>query len=151
MPQISPNKFTHWFSKMKQILDEYLSENGIEAQKADDDVMFSVNDLNFICRFYPDDPFFIQFILPYVDERNASEMRDYLTDVNRRFKVAKMIEVDGKPWIVAESFVYSKDKAKLLIGRLVRLLTDVYDYYRQTTSEMTSSLRRDGRNDDNEL
>lgn len=120
---------------MRQKLDEYLEENGIEAQCDDNDVVFSINRLNYVCRFFSDDPYYIQIMLPHIDQKSAHEVRDIIADINRRFKVAKIIEVDDNPWIVADCFVYSIDKGKLLIGRMVRVLTDVYEEYRQLTSE----------------
>lgn len=120
---------------MKQKLEEYLEENGFEAQHDDNDVMFSVNGLNYLCHFYPEDPYFIQLMLPQVDDKSAKDLRDVIADINRRFKVAKIIEVDDKPWIVAECFTYSSENGKILIGRMVKLLTDVIMYYRRQTSE----------------
>ena len=112
-----------------------MEENGIEAKKDDNDVLFSINQLNFIFRSFPDDPYFIQLILPNVEESDVKERRGVIADINKRFKVAKIVEIDKKPWIVADSFVYSDENGKMLIGRLVKLLTDVFNEYRKQTSE----------------
>ena len=128
---------------MRKKLDEYLEENGIEAQEQDNDVLFSINQLNFIFRTFTEDPNFVQLILPNVDECSARERREVIAEINRRFKVAKIIEVDDKPWIVADSFVYSNENGKILIGRLVGLLTDVFKEYRNKTSETSNTVNDD--------
>lgn len=120
---------------MRQKLNEYLEENGIDAQVNDNDVLFSINQLNFIFRSFPDDPYFVQLILPQVEDRSAKERRDVIAEINRQFKVAKIIELNDRPWIVADCFVYSDENGKILIGRLVRLLTDVFKEYINKTDE----------------
>jgi hypothetical protein len=72
---------------MRQKLNEYLEENGIDAQVNDNDVLFSINQLNFIFRSFPDDPYFVQLILPQVEDRSAKERRDVIAEINRQFKV----------------------------------------------------------------
>lgn len=120
---------------MRKKLEEYLEENGFEAKSHDNEVVFSINQLNFMFRTYPDDPFFFQLILPNIDGDNIIERRDVIADINRRFKVAKIIEVEDRLWIVADSFVFSDENGEKLIARLIRLLTDVINEYRRKTTE----------------
>ena len=77
-------------SKFTPVYKKYLEENGIEAQEQDNDVLFSINQLNFIFRTFTEDPNFVQLILPNVDECSARERREVIAEINRRFKVAKI-------------------------------------------------------------
>ncbi|MBR1447252.1 MAG: hypothetical protein IJ588_00705 [Prevotella sp.] len=128
---------------MRKILDEYLEENGIRAQIDGNEVTFSVNQLNFLFRSFPDDPFFIQMFLPKIEDYEVKERRDIIADINRRFKVAKIVEIDERPWIVADCFVYSKENGHALIGRLIKLLTDVINEYRENVTNSVTSESKD--------
>lgn len=115
---------------MKQKLIDYLDKLGISQHTSNDLVTFSMNQLNFVCKFMPDDPCYIRIMLPRIDNRDVKELRDVIADINRSFKVARIVEIEDKPWIIADSFVYSNENVEILIGRLIRLLTDVIQNYR---------------------
>ena len=96
-------------------------------------ITFSVNGLNYACEFFPNDAFFFRIMLPQIDNRDVKEVRDVIAEINSTYKVAKIIEVANRPWIVAESFAYSKVYGERLMARLVKVLEDVYNAYREKT------------------
>ena len=124
---------------MRERLLEYLDKNNIKGDIHKDIVSFRSDGLNFVCQFYDDDPYYFRLMLPRIDKKDSDSLQQITSSINLRFKVAKLIDVGGEPWLVAESFVYSSENGELLIARLVRLLTDVYNYYymqmRQTNAE----------------
>lgn len=115
---------------MRQKLLEYLKENGLVYKENDDLIRFNVNDLHFVCQFFPNDPYFFRIILPCADNIHQEGIRDIIAKMNNSYKVAKVIEVDNAPWIVGESFAYSNQNGELLIARLIQLLTEVFEAYK---------------------
>ncbi|MBQ8462495.1 MAG: hypothetical protein IJ544_00050 [Prevotella sp.] len=134
---------------MRKILDEYLEENGLAAMRDDNDVVFSVNGLYFLFRSFPDDPFFFRMFLPKIEDHDVKERRDIIAEINQQFKVAKILEIDNRPWIVADCFVYSKENGHALIGRLIKLLTDVINEYRERVSELDNPETKTNNEDNN--
>lgn len=114
---------------MKQKLFNYLNQNGYGYEGNDDLIKFNVNELHFYCQFFPKDPFFFRIILPCEDNIPVSNARPVIAEINSRYKVAKIIEVNNKPWIVGESFAYSNQNGEMLIDRIVRLLIEVFNAY----------------------
>lgn len=134
---------------MRQILTDYLKENGIEGKDVDNLVLFEVNGLHFICQFFPEDAYYLRLMLPQIENVDVKGVRDIIAELNARFKVAKIIEVNNNPWIVGECFVYSTQNGVMLIGRLVKLLTDVFNAYMDKRSE-SSAEGNDNPNSQNE-
>ena len=80
---------------MKQKLFNYLNQNGYGYEGNDHLIKFNVNDLHFYCQFFPKDPFFFRIILPCEDDLQVSNTRSVIAEINSRYKVAKIIEVNN--------------------------------------------------------
>jgi hypothetical protein len=116
------------------LLREFLKNGGINVQEVGNGrLSFSVNNLNFISLFNDNDPYFLRLALPKInrDEINISNYSDKIQQLNRNYKVAKIVTWDdGTLWVIADIFVYSLDKADLLIKRLIQAMTDIITDYR---------------------
>ena len=126
---------------MKQKLFNYLNQNGYGYEVNDDVIKFNVNELHFFCQFFPKDPYFFRIILPCEDNVQDSSVNSLIAEINSRYKVAKIIEVNNKPWIVGESFAYSNQNGEMLIDRIVRLLIEVFNAY---SNERNKQIRKEG-------
>lgn len=128
---------------MKQQLFEYLNKNGYKYEGEDEIISFIIDDLKFYAQFLPKDPYFFRIILPCEDNVQIPEVRNVIAKLNKRYKVAKIIEMDTSPWIVAESFAYSDLNGELLIDRLVRLLEEVFTAYSRERNNVTDNETAD--------
>ena len=76
-------------------------------------------------------PYYFRLSLPNVDSEMTNDIQRIAMELNAQYKVAKVIEMpDHHVWIIAEAFVYSFDKIEALFSRMVFLLSNVIDEYR---------------------
>ena len=120
-----------------KILEEfisYLDKNGLKyiSYKESETLSFSLNNLNYLFQWQERDPNYFRFALPNIE--NAPIGNDRLAIINEliaSFKVAKAITIEGgNLWLVAETFVYSSENIESLFARMIFLLGQIIEEYR---------------------
>lgn len=112
----------------------YLDKNGLKYSLYQESgfLSFSLNNLNYLFQWQERDPNYFRIALPNVE--NSPVINDRLSIINQlvaRYKVAKAITMNnGNLWLVAESFVYSWDNLDSLFARMISLLGQIIDEYR---------------------
>ena len=113
----------------------YLDKNGLKyvRYKESETLSFSLNKLNYLFQWQERDPNYFRIALPNIE--NLPISNEKLTIVNQLiagFKVAKAITMDdGNLWLVAETFVYSSENLENLFARLIFLLGQIIEEYRE--------------------
>ena len=113
----------------------YLDKNGLKyvRYKESETLSFSLNNLNYLFQWQERDPNYFRIALPNIE--NLPIGNEKLTIVNQLiagFKVAKAITMDdGNLWLVAETFVYSSENLENLFARLIFLLGQIIEEYRE--------------------
>lgn len=111
----------------------YLNKIGLKYTQTPQSeiLMFNTNNLNYIFQWQESDPYYFRLSLPNVDSEMTNDIQRIAMELNAQYKVAKVIEMpDHHVWIIAEAFVYSFDKIEALFSRMVFLLSNVIDEYR---------------------
>lgn len=119
------------------ILDDfisYLDKNGLKyvSYKESGTLSFSLNNLNYLFQWQERDPNYFRIALPNIESAPISNDRmNFINQLVASFKVAKAITMeDGNLWLVAETFVYSSDNVDSLFARMIYLLGQIIDEYR---------------------
>lgn len=119
------------------ILDDfisYLDKNGLKyvSYKESGTLSFSLNNLNYLFQWQERDPNYFRIALPNIESAPISNDRmNIINQLVASFKVAKAITMeDGNLWLVAETFVYSSDNVDSLFARMIYLLGQIIDEYR---------------------
>lgn len=113
----------------------YLDKNGLKyvRYKESETLSFSLNNLNYLFQWQERDPNYFRIALPNIE--NLPISNEKLTIVNQLiagFKVAKAITMDdGNLWLVAETLVYSSENLENLFARLIFLLGQIIEEYRE--------------------
>lgn len=111
------------FLKQKTITSEDIGENTLAFQNG-----------NLHYAFQWDDDAYFRIILPNIDKSNDNTLR-IAREIERDFKVVKIIEVNDDLWIVAESFVASTENLDSLFEILLNLTQAVFNHYRNEKSK----------------
>ena len=112
----------------------YLEKNGLKyaLYKESETLSFSLNNLNYLFQWQERDPNYFRIALPNIENSPIDNNRS--TIVNQLiagFKVAKAITMeDGNLWLVAETFIYSSENIESLFARMIFLLGQIIDEYR---------------------
>ena len=119
------------------ILDDfisYLDKNGLKyvSYKESGTLSFSLNNLNYLFQWQERDPNYFRIALPNIESAPISNDRmNIINQLVASFKVAKAITMeDDNLWLVAETFVYSSDNVDSLFARMIYLLGQIIDEYR---------------------
>lgn len=79
-----------------------------------------------------DDVSFLRVVLPNIDQLNENaEKRKAINELNKSYKMGKMIEYNGLISISAEQFVYSLDSINDLYERMLSVLFSMFKAYRE--------------------
>lgn len=120
-----------------KILDDfisYLDKNGLKyvSYKESETLSFSLNNLNYLFQWQDRDPNYFRIALPNIDNSPINNDRQsIINQLIAGFKVAKAITMeDGNLWLVAETFVYSSENVESLFARMIYLLGQIIDEYR---------------------
>lgn len=125
---------------MIQTFQNYLSNRGITSRILDQSqtlLAFQQNNINFLLSYQRNqDPFFIRIMIPNIgicNTGNALEMLK-LCQLTSQYKVGKfVIEENNQIWIVAEAFLYIQSDHVRLFDRLLSVLTDMFNEYRNSS------------------
>lgn len=125
---------------MIQTFQNYLANRGITSTFLDPAqtlLSFQQNDINFLFSYRRNqDPTYVRIMIPNIGtldtENNQEVMR--ICQLTSEYKVGKfIIEEDNQIWIVAEAFLYIQSDHVRLFDRLLSVLTDMFNEYRNRT------------------
>jgi hypothetical protein len=112
----------------------YLDKNGLKyvSYNQSETLSFSLNNLNYLFQWQESDPNYFRIALPNIENSPINNERQaIINQLIAGFKVAKAITMDdGNLWLVAETFVYSSENLEKLFARMIYLLGQIIDEYR---------------------
>lgn len=120
---------------MLKEFNRYLSTlSGVSEIKIEDNgIFFKYNNLSFLFVIDESDPYYIRLILPniiIIDESNRDRLNKLIDKYNVDFKAIKAIKFKNNIWLVIEQFVYSRERISDLFERMINLLVNVINIFR---------------------
>ena len=98
-------------------------------------LQFNVDGLNYLAEYNSDDdPSYFRIMLPYIDSFNdemTNDSMDKMLRISTSYKVGKVILIDRSVWLSAEIFIGDKSTASVILPRMVYLLRDMLNAYRE--------------------
>ena len=121
---------------MKEEFKKFLLELGatINNDNTDAIISFEYNKLSYLF-FSEEDDYYIRLILPriYGIDKIEDQLKLYqkINKYNVEYKAIKMSVIDNFVWLSVEQFIYSRENAGKLFGRLMYLLNKVISKFRE--------------------
>lgn len=123
-------------------LVQFLNSQDIESHYLNDEhtvLGFSTQGANFMFSYdASNDPTYISMIIPNIDRipNPTPDILGKLFRLTASYKVGKVtIEKEENVWLIADCFVYSRSNLEALVGRLISVLLDMLNDYRQNFNE----------------
>ena len=118
---------------MKEKFENFLKQKTITTEDiGENTLVFQNGNLYYV--FQWDDDAYFRIILPNIDKSNDNTLK-IARDIERDFKVVKIIDVNDDLWIVAESYVASSENLENLFETLLNLTQVVFNYYKNEKSK----------------
>ena len=118
---------------MKEKFENYLKLKNIKCESIGSNTLVFQNG-NLHYAFQWDEDAYFRIILPNIDKSDDNTLR-IAREIERDFKVVKIIDVNDDLWIVAESFVASAEILDNLFEIFLNLTQAVFNYYRNEKSK----------------
>lgn len=125
---------------MIQTFQNYLTNRGIAStflDQAQTLLSFQQNDINFLFSYRRrQDPTYVRIMIPNIGTLDTDDNQELIRicQLTSEYKVGKFIlEEDNQIWIVAEAFLYIQSDHVRLFDRLLSVLTDMLNEYRNRT------------------
>lgn len=120
---------------MKEEFKKFLLELGATINDNTDAIIsFEYKELSYLF-FSEEDDYYIRLILPRIYEIDKIEdqlkLYQKINKYNVEYKAIKMSVIDNFVWLSVEQFIYSRENAGKLFGRLMYLLDKVISKFRE--------------------
>lgn len=119
---------------LKCYLEQTFSTSATFVGEGSNILKFSIEGMNFLA-FYnkDDDPAYFKIMLPRVEvilDESKQDIFDKCIKMSSRFKVGKAIILNDAVWLSAEIFLPEKYDGIALFCRMISLLRDMFNQYR---------------------
>lgn len=118
---------------MEERFIKYLEKKNIKCESIGSNTLVFQNG-NLHYAFQWEDEIYFRIILPNIDKSDEETLR-IAREIERDFKVVKIIDVNDVLWIVAESYVASSENLDNLFEILLNLTQVVFNYYNNEKSK----------------
>lgn len=115
---------------------KYLNGKGIQYSFVGTNqtlLQFSCYEINYLFEYDSEaDPSFVRILVPRVKQIEADkENLQELHILTRNYKVGKAFLVNGQVWFSADAFVYGNADCESLFERLLLVLRDMFEEYKE--------------------
>lgn len=118
---------------MKEKFESFLKQKDITCESIGSNTLVFQN-ANLHYAFQWDEDRYFRIILPNIDKKDDNTLK-IAHDIERDFKVVKIIDINDYLWIVAESFIASSENLDSLFEILLNLTQAVFNHYRYEKSK----------------
>lgn len=119
---------------INEVLDSLVGI-GITPQKVSPNILrFEKEGLNFVFQGdLADDPSYYRLMLPDIDSDldDMPSVYEKAVQISSSYKVGKCIVIEGKVWLTVEGFAYDAKSVTFLVARLINVLKDMINAYRE--------------------